>query len=277
MGLQLVTPPVAYPLHINAIKQHLRVDIADDDTLISSVYLQDAIQTAFNETQRQLVSARWLLTLDSFCCRINIPLAPLLQVVNIRYMRSDGTLQTMAATDYVATVSGGWTYLTPAAGKSWPATISQRGAVLIILDMGYVSSMGADITANSIRIAGLMPMVTNEVVRFSNSGGVLPAPLQAKTDYFIKDVLGSGAYTLSASAGGAILDLTDLGSGAHFVGKTGINDGNGEIPGSILAWMLMRIETLYSYRGGLVNTPGSVITKNPFIDNLLDPYRLILI
>ena len=65
MPLTLVTPPAEEPVSLTEAKLHLRVDFAEDDALITAL-ITAARQAAETITGRQLVTARWKMTLDSF-------------------------------------------------------------------------------------------------------------------------------------------------------------------------------------------------------------------
>jgi len=52
-------------------------------------------------------------------------------------------------------------------------------------------------------------------IQLSNSGGALPAGSAASTDYFVKSVPSTTTLTLSATDGGAILNVTGDGTGTH--------------------------------------------------------------
>jgi len=292
MPLKMLTPPVALPLHVADVRQHLRQDITDDDNLITNIYLPEAVAAAQMETQRQLVAARYQYILDAFPGpslmgvpmgksfgiprhAIQMPIAPLIQIVSIEYTAMDGSTQTMPAADYTVDLTCDPPRITPVFGKIWPITRPQIGSLRVTFDAGYVASFIANAAANTLVISGWKTLSSGDSVRLSNSGGALPSPLKNQTDYFIQSVVSPGVCTLAASYGGAVIDITDAGSGLNFFGQTGFNGSAGEIPGGILVWILMAVETRYSFRGQLINTPG-IITKNPYVDRLLDPYRMVL-
>lgn len=272
--LKLITPATLSPLHLDEVKKHLKEDLGENDSLIE-IYFNQALEEAFNITQRQLVTARYQYDINCFpACCIEIPVEPLIQIASIKYIDSNGVEQTLPSSDYL--VSGDYTKISAAFNKSWPIARLEAGAVRIVFDVGYVAPVVADAAADTVALSGWRPLAVNDVLRFSNSGGVLPAPLTAKKDYYVQSVV-SGAYKLSLTPGGAAIDITDAGAGSHYAGQTGLNVGAGEVPSGILSWLLLKTETLYSYRGGLINTPGSAVTKNPFVDCLLDPYRKMVI
>jgi hypothetical protein len=57
----------------------------------------------------------------------------------------------------------------------------------------------------------------NDPVVFSNSGGALPAAIVSGTKYFVKTVLTSGTFTISATAGGTAINTAGTGTGTHSV------------------------------------------------------------
>lgn len=65
MPMQLITPPAGEPVSLQEAKAHLRVDFDDDDGLIQAL-IAAARQAAETITNRQLMSARWKLVMDSF-------------------------------------------------------------------------------------------------------------------------------------------------------------------------------------------------------------------
>lgn len=277
MSLIQITPPTVLPLNVADVRQHLKQDITDDDNLIS-LYLGSAVDFAQNLTQRQLVAARFRYVLDEFPCRDNalrIPRTPLIQVVSIEYTATDGTTQTVAAADYTIDNSFDLPRITPVSGKSWPDTLAQIGSVRVTFDAGYAAPFTADATANSISVPAWRPMLVGEIVRLNNSGGALPVPLEAKTDYYIQSVVSPGVYTLSATSGGAVIDLTSAGTGTHFLGQPGINGSSGELPDSIRSWLLLRCDSLYTHKGETANVRGE-LAPLPWVDGLLDPYRTVL-
>jgi hypothetical protein len=54
----------------------------------------------------------------------------------------------------------------------------------------------------------------NDMVRFTSTT-TLPAPLVAGTDYYVKTVPSTTTFTISATKGGATLDITTTGTGTH--------------------------------------------------------------
>jgi hypothetical protein len=57
----------------------------------------------------------------------------------------------------------------------------------------------------------------NDPVVFSNSGGGLPAAITAGTKYFVKTVVNANTFTVSATAGGVVINMATAGTGTHSV------------------------------------------------------------
>lgn len=57
----------------------------------------------------------------------------------------------------------------------------------------------------------------NDPVVFSNSGGGLPAAITAGTKYYVKTVVDPDTFTVSATAGGSVINMATAGTGTHSV------------------------------------------------------------
>lgn len=286
-GFTYLTPPTCEPIHVNDVRQHIKQDITDDDNLIVA-YLGSARAYAEDLCRKQFVAARLLYKLDAFPTiygplvsggdsvpgnAIALPRAPLIEVESIQYIDTGGVTRTVPASDYVVDATSEPPRITPVFGKIWPINLPQIGSVWVNYKAGYVAQALFDATANTITLKNWKTLVVSDVLRLTNSGGALPTGLSAKTDYYVQSVVSPGVYTLAASLGGALIDLTDAGSGINFAGQTGINFTQGELPPTVRAWMLLRCDTAYSHRGENVNARGE-LTALPYVDRLLDNDRL---
>jgi len=135
--LILGTAPESEPVTTAEAKAHLRVDVADDDTLIAGLIV--AARQAFEEINgRSLFTTTWKLILDGWPDgeTIRLPRPPLQSVTSIAYTDTDGNVTVWDAANYeVETMrTPGRVYL--AHNASWP-TASLRPASPITLT--YVS------------------------------------------------------------------------------------------------------------------------------------------
>jgi uncharacterized phiE125 gp8 family phage protein len=153
MPMQLITPPAGEPISLAEAKLHLRVDFDDDDSLIQ-VLISAARQAAETITNRQLVTARWRMVLDSFPGpslmgvpegqtftlpghAVLLPKSPVATVVEIRYLDMAGAWQVMPAANYTVDCACEPARITPVFGQIWPIALPQIGAVSVIFDAGY--------------------------------------------------------------------------------------------------------------------------------------------
>ena len=153
MPMQLITPPAGEPVSLAEAKLHLRVDFDDDDSLIQ-VLISAARQAAETLTNRQLVTARWRMVLDSFPGpslmgvpagqtftlpghAVLLPKSPVQSVVEIRYLDMAGAWQVMPAANYTVDCACEPARITPVFGQIWPIALPQIGAVSVIFDAGY--------------------------------------------------------------------------------------------------------------------------------------------
>jgi uncharacterized phiE125 gp8 family phage protein len=265
--LQIVTAPYAEPIDIAEAMDNARaLDDGSDDAIFSAL-VPTAREAAEHITQRQLVAARWKVTLDRFCDPIWLPKSPAVQVISVKYLDFSGTLQTLATTEYVVDLVREPARIMLPYGKVWPVTLPQTNAVQVVFDAGYAAPFTADKTADTIAIAGNLwkALAVDDVVRLSNSGGNVPEGLSLNVDYYIHTVVSPGVYKLKSSIGGGALDITDVGVGTHFIGS---------IPDGIKSWMKLRIGSLYQNREESVVGGSMRVEALPFADRLLDPYLI---
>lgn len=168
MNINLITPPAVEPVDLATAKHHCRVEITDDDALITSLIVaaRRACETA---AKRSFISTTYDMVLDSFPFGggyynrmvrqfygafpgasgatwpgflptntgiIEFPHPPLQSVVSITYYDSSGTLETLSPTVYdVQTGTPG--RINPQFGKIWPVALPRIGAVTIRFVAGY--------------------------------------------------------------------------------------------------------------------------------------------
>lgn len=146
MALKLITAPLVKPLSLSDVGEHVRADLTLEGTLVE-LYISAITAKAENYTGRALISQVWELELDLFPCTsafdkvgragaIKLPLSPVQSIESVKYLDADGVLQTLANTEYVLTGDDP-SQLVPAYGKTWPATRTQPGAVVIQYTAGY--------------------------------------------------------------------------------------------------------------------------------------------
>ena len=262
MPFATVISPLGQPLHLDAAKAHLRVDGTDDDDNIKAL-IASATQAAEAKTHHQLLHARFTHTQDCFTRSIRLPHAPVVNVVSVQYLGMDGLVDTVDPADYIVNYGTPAT-ITPVFGTVWPIAMPQESSVFVTYEAGYASPVTATATTGNLTVNGPYAYTVGQRVTFSNSGGVLPAPLDADTAYLIATVVGS-TYTLTDTAGNPIT-FTTAGTGRNFIG---------EVPAPIKSWMLLRIGSLFESREETAPSARTTIEFMPFVDGLLAPYLMV--
>lgn len=150
MALFVVTDVTTEPLTLAEAKAHCRVDVSDDDTLITAL-IEAARQTAETYTHRAIPAQTWDLKLDSFYDRdfyadgsIWLPKPPVSSVTSVTYLDGAGDSQTWTATTgWLSDLpTGPWARrarIYPAYGVSWPTTYRQTNAIAIRFVAGYTT------------------------------------------------------------------------------------------------------------------------------------------
>lgn len=283
MPLQTLIAPAARPMDVAEARLHVRQDSNADDAMLQAMV---AGVTTFAQTEchRTLIATRYKLVLDSFPghWQMGVPYGagftlpdhavlleygPVLAVRSITYLDMSGARVTMPVADYTADLSGDLGRVTPVFGKIWQPTLPQIGAVEVIFDAGDAAAITASGNVLTIKGGIWRTLAIGDTVRLSNSGGALPAPLQPDTDYFVQSTPSSASFTLSATSGGAVITLTDTGSGTSYIGA--VNEG-------LKAWMKLRLGTLYDLRADMNVVARGKLDPLPYIDRLLDGHRIEL-
>jgi Phage gp6-like head-tail connector protein len=153
-----ITPPVEEPITLAQAKLHLRVDVADDDALITAL-ITAAREKCEAEVHRSFVTRSYELHLNGFpfsnaptisqlltseripCLsygRIKVPKPPLILITSITYLDNDGVPQTIDPALYLVQLGGKLQgMITPAYGLTWPVARYQLGCVVVAYTAGY--------------------------------------------------------------------------------------------------------------------------------------------
>lgn len=136
-ALTLFAAPAAEPITLAETKDTIKVDVADDDALITRLIIA-ARMSAERITRRALVTQTWDLSLDAFPrWELSIPKPTLQSVSSIAYVDANGATQTLAADQYLVDAKSEPGRITPAFGLVWPVTRWQTNAVTVRFVAGY--------------------------------------------------------------------------------------------------------------------------------------------
>lgn len=131
MGLKVITPASAV-ITTADLKDHLRVDVADEDALIDA-YLLAAMSLAQHYSGRAIGEQTLELALDEFpdgAVKLECP--PVTSIVSVSYLDATGTTQTMNSSNYTLDDYGDQAHwLLAAADTDWPSTYEAANAVKV--------------------------------------------------------------------------------------------------------------------------------------------------
>jgi uncharacterized phiE125 gp8 family phage protein len=127
---------ITCPVELAAMKLFLRVDSADDNTMISQL-MAAATEWLENFQQRTFITKERILQLDSFPLIIQPPYPPLLTIESIEYIDTAGDEQTLDEAYYRVDTYNEPGRVTEAYNYCWPSTQNVTGAVTITYTAGY--------------------------------------------------------------------------------------------------------------------------------------------
>lgn len=137
-SIRVVTAPAQEPLILAQAKEHLRIDIPDDDVLISSL-IRAARELLESELGRALVTQTLDYTLDAFppLGPLLLPRGPLQSVTSVTTIDSAGVSQVWASTNYLVDLYSSPPRIMPAYSKSWPTVQDRMAAITVRFVAGY--------------------------------------------------------------------------------------------------------------------------------------------
>lgn len=180
----VVVKPTALPLTLTQAKQHLRVDIDDDDLLIS-LYLEAATQWCEEYVSGAFMTQTIRQDLPYFSDITYLFRGPVQSISSIKYIDNDDVLQTLATNFYNLDSVGNPARISLQWDERWPTTVPRGDAVQITYVAGYPEGSPANDPQNvpsPIRAAILMVLGDLYEHRENTTVGnsVIELPLAAK-------------------------------------------------------------------------------------------------
>lgn len=148
MAAKLITAPVSFPVTLDEVKAHCRVDFDDDDAILE-IYRKAATEDAERFTGRAFLDQTWDLYLDEFPADgdpIKIPRPPLIEVVGMFLRDADGAETEVEAATYLVDVVNEPARIALPSGGSWPTAATIQNAVRIRFRCGYVDEDTSPVT-----------------------------------------------------------------------------------------------------------------------------------
>lgn len=145
MGLSLVTPPLTMPISIEQARMQCRIHSSDTryDTELEG-YIAAATSYLDGKDgilQRCLEPQTYDLLLDEFSDSIELPLGPVLEVVEVAYFDEAGDEQTIDEDAYTVDLASEPQWLVRNTSFTWPATLSAVNAVRVRYTAGYLGEL----------------------------------------------------------------------------------------------------------------------------------------
>lgn len=141
-AVKVATAPSVMAVSVAEAKAWLRVDHADEDSVIETL-----VRAAMARIDGPhgigwgMMAQTWALSLDGFIDTILLPGAPVKSVTSITYLDTDGTSQTVDSGNYRVDLSRDQPRVTPAYGLSWPVARAVNGAVTVTYVVGESSEV----------------------------------------------------------------------------------------------------------------------------------------
>ena len=141
MNIKLYTAPTAEPVDLDEAKNHLRVDITDDDVLIESLILV-ARRVVEGIINHKLITQTWNVFMDAFPGGLFIilpkSLTPLASVTHIKYTDEDDAQSTFSSASYVVDIYSDPGRIKLSSDANWPSdTLTELNGVEIQIVVGY--------------------------------------------------------------------------------------------------------------------------------------------
>lgn len=135
----LVTAPSVPLLTLAEAKAQLRVDVTDEDTLIT------ALVTAANSyldgytgvLGRALLQQTWQVDFDSFGDGMRLPVGDVISVTSVTYYDASNVQQTLATSVYELRTDSTGPFIGLKVNQSWPSSYDRDDAVRVTWTAGY--------------------------------------------------------------------------------------------------------------------------------------------
>jgi uncharacterized phiE125 gp8 family phage protein len=215
--LEEVAPPSAYPVSLAAAKAWLREPSSDWDSDITDL-LQAAVVHAETISKNIIVYRTVRERFDVFRPVLELSGFPVRAIQSIKYLDTAGVEQTLDSTKYRVDIFNGQARVTPEYAQFFPPTRIVMNAITITYDVGRLVPITAVDTAGDVLTAPGHNFAAGDQLQLSTDGtGVLPTPLAASTTYYVVNPT-SSSLQLSATSGGAAIDITAAGTKPFFLG-----------------------------------------------------------
>lgn len=174
MSLILTSLPASEPVTLADAKAHLKIDVVDDDDLITRLIVS-ARRAAEQYTARALVAQSWRYTVDRWPAKraLTLPKPPLIGVTSITTYDRAGTGTVLDASAYIVDADEQPARIMLKETTVLPSPLREAGGIAVAFDAGYGSP--SDVP-DAIKTA-ILSLATH--LYASRGDGEVPPPLQA--------------------------------------------------------------------------------------------------
>lgn len=136
MLLRRTVAAATCPVGLAEAKAHVRVTHDAEDAVILGLVAQ-ACDLVGEMAGRVLQAETWTLADAGFSGRVRLPKSPVSALVSVQYRDDAGVLQAQSIGDFLLYQDDDWSWVEPAAGKSWPAVQTRADGTVITFTAGY--------------------------------------------------------------------------------------------------------------------------------------------
>ena len=169
-------------------KAHMRVEHADEDTLIQAS-IKAAVSVVESHCGVSVLSRTLTARLDGFSSPLLLRRGPVTAVNSVSYRDADGALQTLAAGLYQFSPDRVRARLAPVTGESWPATQSAMDAVSVEYVAGWAEDAVPEPIVHALKLLVAHYYENREPIDIGNITTELPFTVTALLSQFTDHVL----------------------------------------------------------------------------------------
>lgn len=154
-SVEVLTQPTFEPVPLAEAKRWLRIETTDTASdLVVQALIKAVREDAENRTLRAFVPRQLRLNLScwptmlSYGVKIVLPFPPLVSVDSLKYVDTDGALQTLAASQYVVHDEYEPAFIIPAWQVVWPTARLLPNAIQVTYTAGYAPGSPPDEAAS---------------------------------------------------------------------------------------------------------------------------------
>jgi uncharacterized phiE125 gp8 family phage protein len=153
IALKRTTDPTEQPVLLEELKDHLRIDGADDDAYLHSL-IYGATARFEDDTHRAVCTQTWTYNLDRFPSGDTLWLyrPPLASVTSVKYTPNGGIAQTFDSDSYIVDTASEPARIVLNDGYSWPSsTLQAANGVEVIYVCGMAREDVPDLWRQAIK------------------------------------------------------------------------------------------------------------------------------